>query len=788
MKKRLLPTNDRQQFRLSKNTSPFLKRLSLFTFLCCFLLMNLPGYAQPPAGYTLFWADEFNTTSLDTTNWKYRIDGSGTSYQVKENVKLDSGKLQIKLKKESYNGKSFTGGGIITKQPRRYGYYEVSVKLAGNYGWHEAFWTSYLSGFDDPNQAAANLMPGRLEIDCFEHYGEYASNYFTYGTIEWAPIHGNVNRDYKTVTQDLGNSYNSFGFEYTPDFLNYFFNGTLLKTVDTRDLPSHDIFLWLTAIATRADADSSGNVYFDYLRCYEIPANAYATRKISFINYLDSLRGTTRSAGRDLWIEAEDFLQPNNWIAERESGIKVLRGLTSTVPGCDSLELKAATGIVVDSAATYTLWVRARDYSATPGLRKFKVLVNGAASSELFGDHGANGYEWENGGRFYLPAGANKIEILDHSQYFARCDRLLLTSDTNFIPQGLGGTRNAKHELTGIGVYPFQPGNLVVVRIGDGSAPLTIGNAHKVFLDEYTKSGMLVRSRPMPVFILGKNKRFTLSVSSTDQTEGYCGLSPDGQFLALGGYDAAPGYASVVAAPYSAVKRVVSIVNAQGVINTSTVLNSFSATSIRSAVTNGYDIWAAGGNNGIRYTKLGDTNSLALVSQSGRSLKIFNEQLYASTTFSGFRIATVGAGLPKTTGQTMTNLPGIVTTSGSPYDLFLADLDNLVAGPDVLYVADEGNNGLSKYSLVGSNWVFNGKIGSSTDQYRGLTGKKTDCGVVLFATRKNSGSTAGGGEIVSIIDAGGYNAAFSGTPVVLATAAPNTLIRGIALSPGSQEK
>ncbi len=33
-------------------------------------------------------------------------------------------------------------------------------------------------------------MPGRLEIDCSEHYGEYASNYFTYGTIEWAPIHG----------------------------------------------------------------------------------------------------------------------------------------------------------------------------------------------------------------------------------------------------------------------------------------------------------------------------------------------------------------------------------------------------------------------------------------------------------------------------------------------------------------------------------------------------------------------------------------------------------------------
>ncbi len=391
--------------------------------------------------------------------------------------------------------------------------------------------------------------------------------------------------------------------------------------------------------------------------------------------------------------------------------------------------------------------------------------------------------------RFYLPAGTriNRDYSITRN-ILPASDRLLLTSDTNFIPQGLGGTRAAKHELTGIGVYPFQSGNLVVVRIGDGGAPLTIGTAHKVFLDEYTKSGNAGAKRANARFLYwGRTNVLHFQFHPPIKRQVIAGLSPDGQFLALGGYDAAPGYASVVAAPCSAVKRVVSIVNAQGVINTSTVLDSFSATSIRSAVTNGYDIWAAGGNNGIRYTKLGDTNSIALVSQSGRSLKIFNEQLYASTTFSGFRIATVGTGLPRTAGQTMTNLPGIVTTSGSPYDIFLADLDNLVAGPDVMYVADEGNNGVSKYSLVGSSWVFNGKIGSSTDQYRGLTGKKTCCGVVLYATRKNSGSTAGGGEIVSIINAGGYNAAFGGTQVVLATAAPNTLIKGIAMSPGSQE-
>lgn len=134
----------------------------------------------------------------------------------------------------------------------------------------------------------------------------------------------------------------------------------------------------------------------------------------------------------------------------------------------------------------------------------------------------------------------------------------------------------------------------------------------------------------------------------------------------------------------------------------------------------------------------------------------------------------------------MSNLPGIVTTSGSPYGIFMADLNNTVAGPDVLYVADEGNNGLSKYSLVSGSWVFNSKIGSSADAYRGLTGKITPSGVVLYATRKNNGSTSGGGELVTITDSSGYNAAFSGTPQILVTAATNTLIRGIALSPGTE--
>lgn len=396
--------------------------------------------------YTLSWADEFTDTVLDTTQWKYRVGISQQSLQRVENVIPEDGKLRINLERVRETGQ-LTGGGIITKTPWRYGYYEVKVKMDGGQGWHEAFWTAGLCGFDDPNPTYDETT-GQLEMDCFEHYAAYDEHTFTYGAIEWQPLQGGLNRDYDTVAENLAESYNTFGFEYTPDYLNYYYNGTLLKTVDMRVAPKHDFYLWLSCIATEADATDSGAVFFDYLRCYEITPANYALRKVPFIEYLDSLRGPQQSNGVDLWIEAEDFALINNWTKERDvDQAAVLRGFTQYDASRDSAALKARTVITVDSTASYTLWVRARDFSTAPGIRKFKVLINGQEAVGEFGTHGSEGYAWQNGGTFLLAAGTNLVELFDSSQYFARCDRLLLTTDTAFVPSGIGAISNVVHSV-----------------------------------------------------------------------------------------------------------------------------------------------------------------------------------------------------------------------------------------------------------------------------------------------------------------------------------------------------
>jgi len=88
----------------------------------------------------------------------------------------------------------------------------------------------------------------------------------------------------------------------------------------------------------------------------------------------------------------------------------------------------------------------------------------------------------------------------------------------------------------------FSPGNLVVLRAGDGSGALSSA-ATAVFLDEYSPAGTPVQSLTLPTTASGNNKRLTVAGSSTN--DGALRRSVDGRYLTLAGYDAVPGTASI---------------------------------------------------------------------------------------------------------------------------------------------------------------------------------------------------------------------------------------------------
>lgn len=331
----------------------------------------------------------------------------------------------------------------------------------------------------------------------------------------------------------------------------------------------------------------------------------------------------------------------------------------------------------------------------------------------------------------------------------------------------------------------FTPGNLVVYRIGDGTA-LTSGAATAVFLDEYTTSGTLVQSIALPTTATttaGAQRALTASNSAT--SEGLLSRSADGACILLTGYNATAGTASVSGTSSATTARVVGVVSGNGMVDTTTSFNNFSGNNIRSAAsTDCTNLWASGANDGVRYVTLGGTTTTQISSTvtNLRQLNIAGGQLYVSTgSGSAVRVGTVGAGTPTLTGQTTTNLPGLPSTTGSPYSFFFADLSASQAGVDTLYIADEGTGaglGLQKYSLVSGSWVSNGSV--SGTGIRGLTGVVSGSNVTLYATTTTS-------TIVSLTDTSGYNATITGTLTALATpasAGTNRAFRGIAFTPG----
>ncbi len=327
--------------------------------------------------------------------------------------------------------------------------------------------------------------------------------------------------------------------------------------------------------------------------------------------------------------------------------------------------------------------------------------------------------------------------------------------------------------LASFATAQITPGNLVVVRVGDGAAALTSA-ANAVFYEEYTPAGTLVQTMPLPTAVSGSNRAITNSGSAT--SEGFLSLSTDGRYLVSVGYDAAPGTASVVGTSSATVNRVIARVGIDGSIDTSTALgDAYSANNIRSATTNdGTQFWTAGTastTGGIRHVAgLGATTStqLSTTITNTRVVGLFGGQLYTSSatgTFLG--LSTVGTGTPTTSGQTITLLPGFGAAGSSSYDYFFADANTL-------YVADDrnnGNGGIQKWTLSAGTWSLQYTLIPGTNLgCRGLSGSVEAGVATLYATTTETTLN----RLVLVTDTGPAS-----TFSTVATAGVNQLFRGV---------
>jgi PKD repeat protein len=345
----------------------------------------------------------------------------------------------------------------------------------------------------------------------------------------------------------------------------------------------------------------------------------------------------------------------------------------------------------------------------------------------------------------------------------------------------------------------FTPGNLVVCRVGDGSQTLT-NTGNSVFLDEYTTAGTYVQSIMLPTnYNFGANS--PLLLPGSDYAGGLISLSQDGRFILVAGYGATLGQLtnySLISSYSTQVPRVIALVDAQGNIDTTTAqTNSLaSGEDFRSAASpDGTNLWFGGDTSSVRYT----TRGSALATQLGtgvanvRQVNIFSNQVYFSdASGSTFRLATAGPGLPTTSGQIYTNLPGL-PTSGGPWSFAFLNLSGGTNAVDTLYVADStvSPNGVLKYSLVGGTWVSNGTI-EAYDAFGvaasvQISGHTTNVNLYISAnTDENGGDT-----IYTWTDPTGYNGNIppgsDADDNIIVISGPAQSFRGIVFAPTGGE-
>ena len=125
---------------------------------------------------------------------------------------------------------------MISAKAFSYGYYEARFKVPPGAGWHSSFWLMTHDG-----SGGTNTKVTKQELDIIENDSVNPMGYGV-NTHKWNP-EPHVGMGGKRVkTPNLSADFHTFGCEFTPTVVRYYFDNTLVQTVDDTKLPAAAIF------------------------------------------------------------------------------------------------------------------------------------------------------------------------------------------------------------------------------------------------------------------------------------------------------------------------------------------------------------------------------------------------------------------------------------------------------------------------------------------------------------------------------------------------------------------
>ncbi|MFM0340723.1 family 16 glycosylhydrolase [Paraburkholderia fungorum] len=295
----------------------------------CLLSFFAPiaGAAPVGAGWTAdvianpTFNDDFNGTQpdgtgVDTTKWNYRTDQwkqGLNSVQTPANVSVANGNMVVSLLKQDTPNvqtssgmitQHYTGGGLISKQRFRYGYYEISAKINSTPGWHSSFWLQEGDG------STTYTTDRRTEIDVFE-INSASLTYIQHNLFKWYPpfsgsggaaevttnpyVYSGFATGGAYVGSDFSKAYHTYGVDWEENSITFYIDGVAVTKSPTPipyspSADTHDpVSIWLTDVATGSlPTASADQIYFDYVRYWQ---------KDYYVDYNDAGSGYAEPVG-----------------------------------------------------------------------------------------------------------------------------------------------------------------------------------------------------------------------------------------------------------------------------------------------------------------------------------------------------------------------------------------------------------------------------------------------------------------------------------------------------------
>jgi len=302
----------------------------------------------------------------------------------------------------------------------------------------------------------------------------------------------------------------------------------------------------------------------------------------------------------------------------------------------------------------------------------------------------------------------------------------------------------------------FDPGDLAVLRVGNGSASLTSAGT-AIFVDQYTTVGSFVSSLAIPSTGSG-----VLVNSGSASSEGQLTLSANGQYLVFAGYNVAAGTAGVAGASSSSVPRGIATLDANGNYSLiATTATYYSGNNIRGGTSDGNgNYWGAGAASTGGTVYLGTGTPAQIASSNSLVIQDNSGNLFYSTAKGATGIYEI-AGTP-TSG---TATPTLVLANAAPSD-FAFNTSMTIA-----YVANT-SGGIQRYDFSGGSWTLSYTLDSGTGM-NGLAVDFSGTDPLIYAT------TESGKKLIEITDTGS-----GATANTLATVDGSTeAFRGVDFTP-----